>query len=115
MQNFPPALETLTEQFAKLPGIGRKSAQRLAFHVLSLPEEEAQAFADAILAAKHSITYCPVCQNLTEGEGPCSICQNPKRDHGVICVVAEPTTSSPWSGCGSTTGCTMCSTGSSPP
>jgi recombination protein RecR len=90
MQNFPPALETLTEQFAKLPGIGRKSAQRLAFHVLSLPEEEAQAFADAILAAKHSITYCPVCQNLTEGEGACSICQNPKRDHSVICVVAEP-------------------------
>ena len=90
MQYFPPALETLVEQFARLPGIGRKSAQRLAFHVLSLSEEEARAFADAILAAKASIACCPICQNLTEGGGPCAICASPKRDHSVICVVADP-------------------------
>ncbi len=90
MQNFPPALEKLTEQFAKLPGIGSKSAQRLAFYMLSLPESEAREFAEAITAAKRDITCCPVCQNLTEGDGPCAICSNPKRDHSVICVVAEP-------------------------
>ena len=89
MQYFPPALEQLVEQFARLPGIGRKSAQRLVFFVLSLPDEEAAAFAGAITAAKSSIRCCPVCQNFTEGEGPCSICASPKRDHSVICVVAE--------------------------
>ena len=90
MQYFPPALETLVEQFAKLPGIGRKSAQRLAFYVLSLPEEEAAAFADAIVAAKKAIACCPFCQNLTEGDGPCAICSSPKRDGGIVCVVADP-------------------------
>ena len=90
MQYFPPALETLVEQFARLPGIGRKTAQRLAFFVLSLPEEEARAFADAIVTAKKSISCCPVCQNLTEGEGPCAICSSPKRDSGLVCVVADP-------------------------
>ena len=90
MEFFPPALEKLTEQFAKLPGIGKKSAQRLAFHVLSLPESEAREFADAIVGAKTSVTCCPVCQNLTEGEGPCRVCSSPKRDHSMICVVAEP-------------------------
>ena len=90
MQYFPPALETLTEQFARLPGIGRKSAQRLAFFVLSQSTEEVQAFADALLDAKRSISLCPVCQNLTEGEGPCAICRNEKRDGGVVCVVADP-------------------------
>ena len=90
MQYFPPALETLVEHFARLPGIGKKSAQRLAFHVLSLPEEEANAFADAIRGAKAAIHCCPVCQNLTQGDGPCSICANPKRDSATICVVADP-------------------------
>ena len=90
MQYFPPALEALVEQFARLPGIGKKSAQRLAFYVLSLPEESAAAFADAIVTAKKSIACCPVCQNLTEGNGPCAICASSKRDHSVICVVADP-------------------------
>ena len=90
MQYFPPALERLTEQFARLPGIGSKTAQRLAFYVLSQPEEDAQEFADAILAAKKTISLCPVCQNLTEGEGPCAICRSDKRDGCVICVVADP-------------------------
>ncbi|MEG1879002.1 MAG: recombination mediator RecR [Pseudoflavonifractor sp.] len=90
MQYFPPALEKLVEQFARLPGIGSKSAQRLAFFVLSLPEEETSAFAAAIVAAKASIACCPVCQNFTEGDGPCSICRSPKRDGSLICVVADP-------------------------
>ena len=90
MQHFPPALETLVEHFARLPGIGKKSAQRLAFYVLSLGEEEAASFANAILNAKSAIHCCPVCQNLTEGDGPCAICASPRREHGVICVVADP-------------------------
>ena len=90
MQYFPPALENLVEQFARLPGVGRKSAQRLAFYVLSLPEEDAAAFAGAITTAKSAIHFCPVCQNFAEGEGLCPICQSPKRDRSVICVVADP-------------------------
>ena len=90
MQYFPPTLERLVEQFARLPGVGRKSAQRLAFFVLSLPDEEATAFADAILAAKGAISHCPICRNLTEGEGPCPVCSNLKRDNALVCVVADP-------------------------
>ena len=90
MQYFPPALEDLVEHFAKLPGVGIKSAQRLAFHVLSLPEEETTAFAQAITGARARIHCCPVCQNLTEGDGPCPICASAKRDPTVICVVAGP-------------------------
>lgn len=89
MQFFPAALQNLTDAFARLPGIGGKSAQRLAFHVLSLPLDEAQDFADAILAAKREIHTCPVCQNLTDQE-LCPICNDDSRDHCVICVVAEP-------------------------
>ena len=77
------------EEFASLPGIGGKSAQRLAFHVLSLSDQEAQAFADAILEAKRTVTCCPVCRNLTAG-GLCPICASPKRDPSTICVVADP-------------------------
>ena len=89
MQYLPPAMEKLVEQFARLPGIGAKSAQRLAFHVLSLPDDAAAEFASAILQAKKTIHTCPVCQNLTD-EPVCSICSDPQRDHGQICVVAEP-------------------------
>lgn len=89
MRYFPAALERLTESFAKLPGIGSKTAQRLAFYVLSLPEEETQAFADAIIDAKNTVRTCPVCQNLTDA-ALCSICDDEQRDHSVICVVAEP-------------------------
>ena len=90
LQYFPPALENLVEHFARLPGIGKKTAQRLAFFVLSLPDGEAQAFADAIVNARKAISCCPVCQNFAQGEGPCPICASPKRDHSVICVVADP-------------------------
>ena len=90
MQYFPPALEKLVEQFARLPGVGTKSAQRLAFHVLSLPQEDATQFAQAILDAKQAIHCCPVCQNLTQGDVPCSICSSQRRDAGLVCVVADP-------------------------
>ena len=89
MEYFPPALENLVEHFAKLPGIGRKTAQRLAFYVLSLPQEEADAFAQSITQAKTAIHCCPVCQNLTDRD-VCPICEDEERDHGLICVVAEP-------------------------
>ena len=89
MDYFPAPLEKLVEQFARLPGLGGKSAQRLAFFVLGLPQEEAEEFANAILDAKKNVTCCPVCQNFTAG-GLCPVCASPKRDEGVICVVASP-------------------------
>lgn len=89
MSGFPSALDNLIDCFASLPGVGRKSAQRLAFHVLSLPDTEANAFADAIIEAKRVIHRCPVCQNLTDEE-QCAICSSPKRDQSTICVVAQP-------------------------
>ena len=87
--SFPPALDLLVEQFARLPGVGRKSAQRLAFFVLGLPEDEVKAFAQALLDAKGQIHRCPVCQNFSEGEGPCALCASSRRDGSTICVVAE--------------------------
>lgn len=89
MQYFPAALQNLSDQFARLPGIGGKTAQRLAFHVLSLPFEDAQEFANAILDAKKTVHTCPVCQNLTDRDC-CSICSDDTREQDVICVVAEP-------------------------
>ena len=89
MQYFPAALQNLADRFARLPGIGGKSAQRLAFHVLELPLEEVQDFADAILAAKQEVHTCPECQNLTDRE-VCPICDSEDRDHSTVCVVAEP-------------------------
>jgi len=89
MQYFPAALQDLADQFARLPGIGGKTAQRLAFYVLGLPESEAQEFADAIIQAKKTVHTCPVCQNLTDRE-ICSVCDDDLRDKSVICVVAEP-------------------------
>ena len=89
MNYFPTALQELADQFARLPGIGGKTAQRLAFHVLSLPFEEAESFAAAILAAKKEVHTCPCCQNLTDRE-LCPLCDDDMRDKGVICVVAAP-------------------------
>ena len=89
MSFFPASLENLIDKFASLPGIGRKSAQRLAFHILSLPEDEALSFADAVVEARKSVHCCRICQNLTEGE-VCAICASDRRDHGTICVVSEP-------------------------
>ncbi len=89
MRYFPAALQDLAEQFGKLPGVGGKTAQRLAFYILSLPAHEAQSFADAIVNAKKTVHTCPVCQNLTD-RSVCPICDDLSRDHSVICVVAEP-------------------------
>lgn len=81
-------LTKLVEQFASLPGIGRKTAGRLAFHVLSMSEEEAKAFSDAILEAHEKIHNCEVCQNYTDLP-ICNICGDPARDRGTICVVED--------------------------
>lgn len=89
MSFFPVTLENLIDKFAGLPGIGYKSAQRLAFHVLSLPDEEAESFAEAIVAAKRTVHCCSICQNLTDRE-TCAICESSSRDGSVICVVADP-------------------------
>ena len=89
MANGPVSLKKLMEHFAALPGIGRKSAQRLAFFVLDMPQEQAEDFAGVILEAKKTIHNCKVCQNLTDKE-ICDICASPERDDGTICVVESP-------------------------
>lgn len=89
MPFFAPPVERLIEEFAKLPGIGHKTAQRLAFYVLNQSKQEAESFAQAILEAKDKIFTCKVCQNLTDME-VCPICSNAARDHGIICVVTDP-------------------------
>ena len=89
MSFFPASLENLVDHFAALPGVGRKSAQRLAFYVLGLTDDEAQSFADAITDAKKNVHCCRICQNLTEGD-ICSICASQTRDKSIICVVSEP-------------------------
>lgn len=83
-----PPLARLTENFERFPGIGRKSAQRMAFYVLGLSDEQAKDFADSILEAKARIHCCSVCQNLTDSE-ICPICSNPARDHSTVCVVED--------------------------
>ncbi len=82
-------LELLAEEFAKLPGIGIKSAQRLAYAIISRPAEEVERFANALLAAKRDIRFCTCCQNLTE-QPLCPICADEERDHHIICVVESP-------------------------
>ncbi len=82
-------LELLAEEFAKLPGIGFKTAQRLAYSIISRPTEEVEAFANALLSAKRDIHYCPCCQNLTDQE-LCPICAEEERDRTVVCVVEGP-------------------------
>ena len=83
------ALEKLVEQFQKIPSIGRKTAQRMAFHVLDLPDNEAKEFADAIMEAHTKIHHCTLCHNLTENE-LCPICESVTRDHSLLCVVEDP-------------------------
>lgn len=89
MAFFPASLDNLVDRFASLPGIGRKSAQRLAFHILSIPQEEAERFAQAVLSARKNVHTCPECQNLTDAE-LCPVCASHDRDKSVICVVSEP-------------------------
>jgi recombination protein RecR len=89
MSYYAAPLSKLIEQFERLPGIGRKTAQRLAFFVLNLSDGEAETFAKSIVEAKKSMHCCSVCQNLTDGE-LCPICANPARDRSLICVVEDP-------------------------
>ena len=89
MTYFPASLERLIDRFASLPGIGRKSAQRLAFYVLSLPDQEAFAFSEAISSAKRDVNKCKVCRNYTDQE-ICPICASDHRDRSTICVVSDP-------------------------
>lgn len=89
MSGFTPSLDKLIEQFARLPSVGRKSAQRLAFHILSMSDADAQKFTETILNARSSIRRCEICCNLTDGE-VCSVCSSQSRDKSTICVVEDP-------------------------
>jgi recombination protein RecR len=87
--SYPGPLARLIEQLQRLPGIGAKSAQRLAFHVLKTPREEVERLAAALREVKEQMTYCSVCSNITDAD-PCAYCRAADRDHRVICVVEEP-------------------------
>src|ERR1700676_3697807 len=89
MSEIAPPVAALVEEFAKLPGIGVKTAQRLTFFILRSPADQARRLADAITRVKERIIYCSRCFNITETD-PCSICSNPLRDQEMICVVEEP-------------------------
>lgn len=85
-----PAIESLIEKFEQLPGIGRKSAERIAFHILeNMTNEQVKSMTGEIMSAKEKITLCECCQNLTD-KSPCPVCSSHKRDHSVICVVESP-------------------------
>ena len=87
--SFPESLTRLIEELQRLPGVGPKSAQRLAFHMLKTPREQAERLAAAIRELKERVTYCSTCNNITDAD-PCEYCRNVERDHRVICVVEEP-------------------------
>jgi recombination protein RecR len=87
--SLPESLTELIEQLRKLPGIGAKGAQRLAFHILKNPREDAERLCDAIRGVKERVTYCSMCNNITDVD-PCVFCTSPSRDQHVICVVEEP-------------------------
>ena len=91
MAEYIESLRLLAEKFGRLEGVGRKTAMRMAFSVLELEDEDARAFAQAIIDAKEKIHLCPVCQNLTDRE-VCPICADEDRDHSLICVVTDPRT-----------------------
>lgn len=88
MANYSPSIEKLIESFEKLPSIGHKTAQRLAFYMLDVSNEEAKEFTDAILNAKQNLKFCSRCFNISDTD-PCNICSDVKRDHGTICVVED--------------------------
>lgn len=89
MDFYPAPIEKLIDEFAKLPGIGYKTAQRLTLFVLNLPSEEVEGFAEALRQARGTLKYCSVCGNFTE-QDPCSVCRNPNRNQNQICVVEQP-------------------------
>ena len=87
--SLPEPLTELIEQLKRLPGIGAKGAQRLAFHILKTPREDAERLCDAIVGVKERVTYCSTCNNITEAD-PCAFCTSSSRDQRLICVVEEP-------------------------
>ena len=87
--SLPASLQELVDQFKKLPGVGAKSAQRLAFHVLRTPREDAELLCQAIRDVKDRVIYCTTCNNITDVD-PCGLCGDSGRDHRIICVVEEP-------------------------
>ncbi|MBU6174875.1 MAG: toprim domain-containing protein, partial [Planctomycetes bacterium] len=89
MAEISQSVTELIEQFGKLPGIGKKTAERLAYHVLRVHESEAFALADAIRKVRENVRYCSVCYNLAEGE-LCSICLDSRRDASLLCIVEQP-------------------------
>jgi recombination protein RecR len=89
MNYYGNYITRLIEELSRLPGVGGKTAQRLAFYILNMPKEQVEGLAKSILEAKENVKYCSSCQNLTDSD-PCSVCSNPKRNHGVIMVVEEP-------------------------
>ena len=89
MELFAPPVERLIEEFAKLPGIGQKTAQRLAFHIIDMPQERVEKLAETMVSARKTIRYCKECLTLTDQE-LCPICANPNRNHKVIMVVENP-------------------------
>jgi len=89
MLDYSEPVAKLIDEFKRLPGVGQKSAQRLAFYILRRPETEVRDFAHALLEVKDKITFCSICNNLTD-VNPCLYCTNPKRDRSIICVVEEP-------------------------
>ena len=88
MSYYSPSIEKLIESFEKLPSIGHKTAQRLAFYMLDLSNEEAEEFTNSILNAKKNLHFCSKCFNISDTD-PCNICSNPKRDQSIICVVED--------------------------
>ncbi|WP_270648096.1 recombination mediator RecR [Paeniclostridium hominis] len=89
MQTYSGPISALIEEFSKLPGVGRKTAQRLAFHIINMNINDVEALSKAILEAKKEIKYCSICYNITDKD-PCSMCSNKNRDSSVICVVEDP-------------------------
>ncbi len=87
--SLPQSLQDLVDEFKRLPGVGAKSAQRLAFHILRTPREETERLCQAIREVKDRVTYCTTCNNITDSD-PCPMCGDEGRDHRVICVVEEP-------------------------
>ena len=107
MDYYSSQISKLIEELSKLPGIGNKTAQRLAFHIINMPEEQVERLSNSIRDAKHNVHYCKECFTLTDQE-LCPICRSQTRDHSVIMVVENPRDLE------NSTGCTMCSTARSP-
>jgi len=89
MRDYAPPVESLIEELRKLPGVGSKTAQRLAYHLIRISRNEAEKLAHAILSLKEAIRYCSICNNITDHD-PCRYCADPSRDKSVICVLEEP-------------------------